>query len=512
MGFASGFVVGQRAGEALGGAISSALQKNGIDKDVADAMATEAAKTVGGDYGKSMGLEGADQQAAQLREQDNAFGMEGASSTANALNSNAADPTKAGTGGLSERYSLFGQESDKPFTQEQTDAARMSRVADIYVKHGLTDKAFALKDKIKADSRSDKEFTRKEAGWAKEDAADARAAAVQQGITGAFSDQQAAKQGSADYATYQGDIAKVTEGKGIDAVIRENAGKDATAAQIDAAIEAYRGSLDDATQQHNAAGMKNLYEQQAKVFGAIGGDPVKAAAALKLAESEGVPQLIESLKAGNVDEANRLWNSSGQGRGIIKNVVRDNKSGDMIATVIDPYSGAKSYQNISAMERALMSAEQVAKLRETESKIGENQAQAAAAYANADQSRAGAGKARAETAGVGLENDYMRTHGGEKPSKAGDSKGYKVDGSEVMKQLGSPVMDARGRPVLDGNQNPLYNRNQAEERAFYTWMDKSGIKDTNEGLARWLAGARDTAMPKPAQAVPVKHRKALTDY
>lgn len=64
--------------------------------------------------------------------------------------------------------------------------------------------------------------------------------------------------------------------------------------------------------------------------------------------------------------------------------------------------------------------------------------------------------------------------------------GYKVDMNEVARALGTVAMDdISGKQVL--------NRNQDEERKFFSWMEKSGIKDTNQGLALYLA---DKA-PKP---------------
>ena len=58
--------------------------------------------------------------------------------------------------------------------------------------------------------------------------------------------------------------------------------------------------------------------------------------------------------------------------------------------------------------------------------------------------------------------------------------GYEVDMNEVERALGTVAMDdISGKQVL--------NRNQDEERKFFSWMEKSGIKDTNQGLALYLS-------------------------
>lgn len=518
-----GFAAGLNMGFGMTTKIADAFKKAGIDKDVADALATKATESVGGDYQKSMGLDAAPEQAAQLQAQDAAFGKDGAQATADSLNSNTADPTPASAQGLTTKYSLMGTDSNTPFTPSQADTIRMQKVADIYAKNGMLDKAQAIKDKLREQSRQDmqdaqqaEKFAREKKGWAASDATAARENAVRAGVSDAFKTQREAAQGSQDYAKYEGDLAGAVQGKGIDAAIRANAGPDATPDEIDAAIAAYHGSLDDATRSHNAAGMANLYKTQAQVFGEIGGDPAKAQAALKMADAEGVPQLIEALKAGKVDEANQLWNSTGQGRGIVKSVGTDKNTGDLHAIVIDPYSGQRigpnGYVNVSAMERALMSAQEVAKLNESDSKIAENKAQTASAYAGVDEKRASADKSRAETAQTKEETAYFKEHG-HKPSKEGG--GYKVEAGEVSNALGSQVTDSRGRPQTDLNGRPLIQRNLPEERAFYKWMNDNGIKDTNEGLAKWQSGAREAAMPKPAAPKPkaaVESMRAKFNY
>lgn len=474
------------------------------DSEVASAMAEKATESMAGDYQKSMGLEGADQQAAQLKAQDEAFGVEGAKSTAGALNSNAADTTPASAAGLTTRYSMFSQDSDKPFTQDQVNEMRMSKVADIYAKYGMSDKALALKKQVSdsqrqrtTDAREGERFDREKKKWAADDADAARTAAVKGGISAAFKGQREAVEGSDNYATYQSDLAGAVEGRGLEATIRANAGPDATQDEIDSAVEAYRQSIGDATAQHNAAGMGNLYKQMAGLYGEIGNDPEKAMKFMQMADAEGVPKLIEAAKAGNVDTMNKLWNSTGQARGIVKSIGQDKKTGDLHAVVIDPYSGkrigANGFVNITAMERAMMSAAEVAKLRETESKIGENEAQASSA-------RAAAGKYGAEAEQARIENRILNETG-EKPT-AGGGKGYKVEASEVSAALGTPVLNRRGIPETDANGKPLYSRNVEEENRFYKWMKENKIKDTNEALARWMAGDKPAPAPKPRPAAP----------
>ncbi len=328
-----GFANGLNMGFGMTTKIADAFKKAGIDKDVADALATKATESVGGDYQKTMGLDAAPEQAAQLQAQDAAFGKDGAQATAAALNSNTADPTPASAQGLTTKYSLMGTDSSTPFTPSQADTIRMQKVADIYAQNGMLDKAMEIKDKLRMqqrqetqDAQSSERFAHEQKGWKSADATAERDAAVRSGISDTFKTQHEADQGSKDYATYARDMANATQGNGMDATIRANAGPNATPSEIKAAIADYHRSLDDATRQHNAAGHAQMYQKQAQVFGEIGGDPVKAAAALKMADAEGLPQLIQKLKQGDVDGANQLWNSTGQGRGIVTSVGKDNRT------------------------------------------------------------------------------------------------------------------------------------------------------------------------------------------
>jgi len=70
--------------------------------------------------------------------------------------------------------------------------------------------------------------------------------------------------------------------------------------------------------------------------------------------------------------------------------------------------------------------------------------------------------------------------------------GYKVDMNEVARALGTVAMDdITGKQVL--------NRNQDEERKFFSWMEKSGIKDTNQGLALYLANKAPASFASAAE-------------
>lgn len=69
--------------------------------------------------------------------------------------------------------------------------------------------------------------------------------------------------------------------------------------------------------------------------------------------------------------------------------------------------------------------------------------------------------------------------------KEGD---YKLEMSEVATAFGTPAVDAQGKPVTDlmtGRQ--VVNRDKAAEDAFFSWMEKNGITDTNKGLLKYKA-------------------------
>jgi hypothetical protein len=96
-----------------------------------------------GDYTKTMGLKGADEQARMLQEQDAAFGADGARSTAAALNANSADTTPA-KDVVTTRYRMADKTQDTPFTQEQINAQRYRNQADVAMRSGDAKEAAML--------------------------------------------------------------------------------------------------------------------------------------------------------------------------------------------------------------------------------------------------------------------------------------------------------------------------------------------------------------------------------
>jgi hypothetical protein len=487
------------------------------DAEVSKAMEEKPAESVGGDYQKSMGLEGADQQAAQLKAQDDAFGIDGAKATADSLNYAANDPTPASAQGLTTRYSMFGKDSDTPLSPEQVDEARMSKVADIYTKYGMADKGLAMKKQVSdsqrqrtadarqvvTDAREGERFDHEKKGWAAKEAETARNADVRAGLTAAFKGQREAVEGSDNAARYQADLAGAENGRSLEATIRASAGPDATPDEIDTAIAAFRQSIGDATSAHNAAGMGNLYKQMAQTYGEIGQDPEKAMKFMQMADAEGVPKLIEAAKTGNVDAMNKLWNSTGQARGIVKSIGQNKTTGDLLAVVIDPYSGKRigvgkpgqEFVNITQLERSMMSAADVAKMRKTEADIAQSNASATASYANADQSRASAGKARAETSGVSIENDYMRTHGGEKPAKASDAKEKELNFNDTREVLGDLKSDRISQ--LTGKVTVIPNTER--ENRYMAYLKATGKKNTAQTAIEWKSADSKAQAPRPSK-------------
>jgi hypothetical protein len=65
---------------------------------------------------------------------------------------------------------------------------------------------------------------------------------------------------------------------------------------------------------------------------------------------------------------------------------------------------------------------------------------------------------------------------------------YKIEMNEVATALGKPT----GAPDLITGREAV-NRDIAKEAQFFTWMKEQGITDTNEGLAKWMAGAGNAA-------------------
>ena len=84
-------------------------------------------------------------------------------------------------------------------------------------------------------------------------------------------------------------------------------------------------------------------------------------------------------------------------------------------------------------------------------------------------------------------------------TKAG---GYKVEAGEVQNALGRPAVDGEGNPVVDpmtGRQ--VVNRDLGLENEFWQFMDKSGLKDTNEALFKFKS-MKASGGAAPAKAAP----------
>lgn len=68
--------------------------------------------------------------------------------------------------------------------------------------------------------------------------------------------------------------------------------------------------------------------------------------------------------------------------------------------------------------------------------------------------------------------------------KGGD---YKTESGDVTSLLGTPAVDDAGKPLMDpmtGRQ--VVNRNPEREQAFFRFMRENGIRDTNEGLQKFI--------------------------
>ena len=306
------------------------------------------------------------------------------------------------------KHSFLGQTYDKAPTEQEQDRARMMALSGIYAKHGDPMKAMEMRTKMadmdsKAlqqreleqrmrfadanqqrqtllDGRVDQDHTRKET--------------LLKGIQGATEDQARAQAMVPGYTDVQEFMAK-----GGEAAIREQImannneakakGQLGTAPpQVDEIIAAYRQAVGDADTTKYQASQQKLYDTLAGLY-AQSGDAKAAADFRTKAEAEGVGKTIALLKENRIDEANRAFNGSGELRGFISNAGPDKKTGDLIAEVLDPATGKKSYVNVSELEKRLMGTMDQAKLAEVHSKTAENMAQKAAAQALADKRRLG---------------------------------------------------------------------------------------------------------------------------
>lgn len=296
-----------------------------------------------------------------------------------------------------QRFTFQGKTRDTAFTEAEQDTGRMNAMAGVYSKYGDPVKALDMRQKagqiemqgvqklaaeqgleigkrqLAAADLTARQGVRTEAASnAIMEAGQAQSAAAAQsgdqsrflqGITGSVGVDGVARDVRANPAN--AGAAKMAGGMGVEAMIRANAGPNATESELQQAMTAYRHSIGDAQANQNAAGMGELYKRQGEIWNNVGGDPVKAAAAYKMAEAEGLPQVIEKLKAKDVDGANKIWNSTGQGKGIITQVLQNEKGG-MMAVVVDPFTGKSQTVSVSDMERQMMSLKEQAGLNASE--------------------------------------------------------------------------------------------------------------------------------------------------
>lgn len=458
------------------------------------------------------------------------------------------------------RYSILGETRATPFSDQEQDSIRTRAMAGVFSKYGDPVKAMQLRTQAgQLDNQALQAQQAQQglelgklqiAGAERANKAGERQDAAMDAITEAGLKQAEAAGRSGDYSQYQQDlaravgaggkpgeggiadalranphnasVAKIAGSRGVEAMVRANAGPGASESEIQQAITAYKQSIGDAQANQNAASMKALYEHQGQIWNGVGGDPVKAAAAYKMAEAEGLPQVIEQLKVGNVDAANKIWNSTGQGKGIITQVGKDGK-GNLYATMVDPFSGESSTVPVSDMERQLLSLKEQIGIKASEANIAQSQAairQGDARVANDTRStNAAVARSGVETANARAELDYMRKNGVKMPSAASGGGNYKVEMGEVAQALGTPATNRDGSPLTDtmtGRQ--AINRNPQKEQAFFAAMDSAGIKDTNQGLALFMAGKLGAPAGNPASGGPavgttrmIGGRKAVWD-
>jgi hypothetical protein len=361
-------------------------------------------------------------------------------------------------------------------TKDQADAARvagnydrMGKIADVYDKHGKSDKAMdirkAVRDGINQELQTKLSLSREKRDQethdasmedrnAKKDAAK-RTRLVGEATSKAYEEQAAAREGLGDQQRFTGDMARLVQGAGLEQRIKEAAGPKATKDEIQAAIEQYRKALGDAEYQKRNAQQETLYGRMAEIYGMIGQDPAKAEEFKKMADAEGLMKTIAMVKEGNLDEANKIFNGSGEVRGYIVSTGKRKSTGDdLVAQVVNPYTGAIQHINVSETERNMMGMMDKAKLEETKSKTEENRAQAGAASASAEASRASAEKYRAEA-------EAEKTGGGKAGERAANLRkeyqGYAKNALGITDTMMTKI-DAKEA----ARREKIYNRYMAE--------------------------------------------------
>lgn len=275
------------------------------------------------------------------------------------------------------------------------------------------------------------------------------------------------------------------------------------------------------------AGDYENYMREAARFDAAFGDPMspedalKARDTVKRLKSEGYVDALEAIEKGDIEEANRLGKSGGLNWTVVSTKKGTwNFNGVPVPTTIAQVQMADGstreintaqsmYGAQNFLERAKIGFESL----KTAANIKQSNASAAASGASARLHNLQADDAEMQTAGreaYGLRArdpnaklsdkqrrglDYVTGTAAEKQK----GEGYKVEAGEVSNALGTPAVDPETKqPIMDpltGKQ--VVNRNPEREKAFYQFMNKRGLKDTNEALLKFMdEESKSTPAPK----------------
>lgn len=416
-----------------------------------------------------------------------------------------------------QRFTFQGKTRDTAFTEAEQDTGRMNAMAGVFSKYGDPVKALDMRQKagqieaqglqkriaeqglalgetqISAAKRAEVAGARQEsASNAIMEAGQAQATAAAQapdqsrflqGIAGSVGVEGVARDVKANPAN--AGAAKVAGSMGVEAMIRANAGPNATESELQQAMTAYRQSIGDAQANQNAAGMGELYKRQGEIWNNVGGDPVKAAAAYKMAEAEGLPQVIERLKAKDVDGANKIWNSTGQGKGIITQVLQNEKGG-MMATMVDPFTGKSQTVSVSDMERQMMSLKDQAGIRASDKAIESADQSIAASKANVIQGEAQTRIAQANAAGAAAERGAAR-------ADRAMTKKEKDEYGRTARALYLEQNPNATKAQLDAVENKVLAPFKETKNEYVTSVDSMGITGTRTNKD---TGAMDVFDPR----------------
>lgn len=199
---------------------------------------------------------------------------------------------------------------------------------------------------------------------------------------------------------------------------------------------------------------------------------------------EGFDKSLEMMKQGRYQEAFDRFNSIGKEKREFvsaKDGIYVTPAGDKIPTKLVTAKladGTTTVLDTAKMEFQLMKAKDLVEMGQKSREVGAKEK-----IAEADKSKAATEAAK-----------------GVKPP-------YKVELNEVASAFSEPAVDRNGKPItnpITGGQ--MMNRNQAKERDFMVWMQRNGITDTNEGLAKYLA---QPATQPPAAKVPQRPLSAF---